>query len=639
MEIEIGSRSLCWIAFLSTLCLVSLTGVFGEETPSRPTGEKPRLVLLLGRFDDPSKDLAAMTLAWMCREAGVEFDVYYAADHKEGGLFSQHGSTVIGGHHGARIARALAAFRTTVVRLGGVTIFDSLIHRGAEKVADAPESIVDLYAAMVRDLRLKMPAEAVAFERGGIPLPVLYPECVYRRALAVPLTLKAEEIQRLKKAGVNVVWTVAKADADASAWKAAGFEIKVAADLSAPDPGLAAVEKWIGKAAAVDPLEPILASYLLPLSIRENRLILSYNSRQEAEKRRDQMLRLTADKEQTFAYGRWFGDAQLLPLAQRPMAYNVVEPCRQVLTVFSRQPAPLPQPAKSCFDLEPTDQQLRDWLREGKILATWVLHSGELSHDDSVLAFLDWSAMTKVKIGSGVHCQRYHVDPDVVEPMHVPVNEGGVLGLVEPVLHSAGFGIMWETAGDPAAVAAMMKKARRKIAEVAGERSAPRGVYCFGDHHGQGQRNTPGDAQVALWKAVKGAGFDYVITSVLPGDSRILFRDGDFVVLNQAGRHEGASPFVRGYPASFTVVEKELAGAGKPGWLVGAIDTPIHGSPIYVGRPYQGKSPRINDFFDYVQKGGATGKVISATPHTIARYARIVDDAKPRPEPTTGAKP
>jgi len=67
---------------------------------------QPKLVLLVSRFENANRDCAAITLASMCQEAGREFDVYYAADHKEGGLFSAHGSSVIGGQHGLRIARA-----------------------------------------------------------------------------------------------------------------------------------------------------------------------------------------------------------------------------------------------------------------------------------------------------------------------------------------------------------------------------------------------------------------------------------------------------------------------------------------------------------------------------------------------------
>jgi hypothetical protein len=609
--------------------------------PSTATPPKPRLVLLLALYEEPHKDLAAMTLAWMAKEAGADFDVYYAADHKEGGLFSQHGSSLVGGQHAMRIGRALATYRTTAVRLGAVSVFDSLLRRGAEKLIDAPAGLPALYAAMSNELGLKLPAAAVAFGPADVPLSALYPECVYRKALAVPLDLPAGQVAQLKDLGVNTVWTIARANADTAAWKA--IEVKPALDLSGPDPILAVAERYIARATGVDTLEPIVASYLMPFCIREDRLILTYKGHgPEAEKRRDQMLRLTADKQQTYALGRWYGDRQLLPLAQRPMGYNVAEPNRHILSVFSRHPVPLPQPAKSWTDLEPSDTQLMTWAKEGRILATWVLHSGELSHDDAVLMFYDWCAMTKVRIGSGVHWQRYHWDPDAVEPMHVPVDEGGVLGLVEPVLHATGAGIIWETVAEPVRLAALMAESRKKMAAVAGERFAPRGVYCFGDHHGQAKEaTTPGEPQLAFWKAVKAAGFEYLITSILPGDSRILYRDGDFVVLNQAGKWHSASPFVRGDPATFAATEKKLAEAGRPGWLVGAIDSPIHGSPIYVGRPFGGNNPqpRINEFYDYVQKGGTTGKVLAATPHTIARYARLIADGLATQPAASAAKP
>ena len=630
------TRTTCLVLGLFCAILVAALPTAGAEQASQ-TPVKPRLVLLLAKFDEPCRDLAAMTLGWMAKEAGVEFDVYYAADHKEGGLFSPHGSSVIGGHHTERIGRALAQFDTTVVRLGGVAVFDSLVRGGARKIIEAPASLTELYQLMARELGVALPTAAIAFgNTGEYPAATFFPECVYRKALAVSLQSNEEGIERLKRAGVKTVWVVAKADADVGAWKSAGMDVKHALDLAGADPVLEVAQRWRAKAAAYDTLEPLVASYLLPLCIRENRLMLTYAKRSDGPKRRDQLLKLSEDMLQSYAFGRWYGDPELLPLAKRPMAYNVVEPHRHILTVFAQRPATMPQPEKSCFELEPSDEQLKAWAKEGKILATWMLHSGELSHDDAVLGFYDWSAMTKMKIGSGVHWQRYFYDPDAVEPMHVPVNEGGVLGLVEPVLHSTGAGIIWETAGDPTRIAALMKQSRGKIAELSGERFAPRGVYCFGDNHGQPREATAiGDAQLAVWKAIKEAGFEYVVTSILPGDSRILYRDGDFVVLNQAGRWCGGSPFVRGFPDTFAATEKKLAAAGQPGWLVGALDSPIHGSPIYMGRPYGGKNPqpRISDYYDYVQKGGATGKVISATPRTIARYARLITDRANEPPP------
>ena len=591
------------------------------------------LVLMLGRADDPKKDLAAMTLGWMCEEGGVEFDAYYASEHGEGGLFAPHGSTVIGGHHIERIARALATFNTTVIRIGEVSIFDSLICSGAKEVIDCQGDLIGLYERMGRALGTGRARCVVAFDEEAYPaIAALYPECVYRRAWAVPLALNTDELRRLREMGVETVWTVARRGADVSNWIAAGFKVETAFEFDTADPAQISLEiarRWRDKASAFDLHKPDVARYLMPFSIRENRLPLLFRNDGEAARMRDHLLRLSEGKGQRVVYGQWFGDPPLIPFARRPMAYEVVEPCRPVLTVFSRCPARLPQPERSCFDLEPSDDQLKAWASEGKILATWVLHSGELPHDDALLGFLDWAAMTKVKIGSGVHWQRYYVSPDLVELMHVPVEEGGVLGLVEPVLHSTGWGIMWESAGDADKIAAMMKEARERIARVAGERFAPRGVYLFADHAAPGDHETVGDEQISLWRAIKRAGFEYVITSVRPGASGIIFREGDFVVLTQAGKPYGASPLVRGDPTAFAAVERKLAEAGKPGWLIGAIDSIIHGCPVYMCKPFD-RAPRINEFYDYIRRGGVTGRVISATPHTIARYARLLDDLERR---------
>ncbi len=552
-----------------------------------------RMVLLVARADSVVKDLVAMTLGWMCAEADVAFDVYYAADHEHGGLFSKHGSTIIGGHHGARLARALAMFETTVVRLGSASIFSSLFDVGASSIVNCDDDLSPLYASMARRFGIPDPKTRMGFDLShSLPPAVFYADCVQRRAAALPAG-EVEPGERL--------------------------------DLAGDDPALACVQRHVGNCTGVDLYEPLLAGYFLAFNQRERRLILPYNDRTHAQLRRDQWIEMSTRFPSRVIHGRWFRDEPLRPLAKIPAAYNVIEPHRHVLSVFSRHPTPLPQPKQSWIDLEPSDDQLHTWAGEKRILASWVLHSGELSHDDSVLAFVDWAAMTKTKLGSGVHWQRYHFDPDVVEPLHVPVAEGGVLGLIEPVLHSVGSGIVWESAGDPQKIAAMMKASREKIAEIAGARFAPRGVYCFGDHEDSVE------AQLALWEAIRLVGFEYVISNARLGPSRILFEHEGFVVLNQAGEQHTASPFVRGTPATFASEEKRLVEAGRPGWLIGAIDTPIHGCPIYVGRPFGGDrpQPRINDFFDYVAKGGVTGKVISVTPRVVARFARICQKGSP----------
>ncbi len=143
---------------LSILLALMLAPARAAEPPAdvrRP------LVLLVSRFDNPQRDFAAITLASMCQQAGVDFDAYYAADHQEGGMFSAHVSSVIGGQHGLRIARALAQFDTTAVRLDDTKMLDSLIRTGARKAITATSDLPGSYEAMPADLNAPDPALAV----------------------------------------------------------------------------------------------------------------------------------------------------------------------------------------------------------------------------------------------------------------------------------------------------------------------------------------------------------------------------------------------------------------------------------------------------------------------------------------------
>jgi len=581
--------------------------------------------------------MVASTLAWMCRERDIEFDVYYASD-REGGLFSSHGSALLGGRHYAAIARALAQFETTVIRLGDVHVFDSLIRSGASRVIEAPESVVDLYEQCAKEIGLEFPHNVVAFQTEGLPenlgyglVQYAFPEVVERRALAVPLELTDAEILKLKELGIKCIWTVATQDASMEGWRRVGFALEVADVLRREDDysslTFRMAKRWIDRAYGVDLCEPVLASYWLPFSICEGRLQVCAEGMDDTIA---QLLPLVREKGQKVVYGRYGGgviggardDEDLFELFENDVAFEVVEPCRPVLTVFSRHPVSFPQPSKGPFELEPPDGQLRMWAEEGRIPVSLLFHSGELSHDDAIVNIMDLCALTKVKVGISVHMQRYTFDPDSVEPMHVPVEEGGVLGLCEPVLHSSGFGIIAEGLASEEEVVRMMREAKGCIAKLAGERFAPRGVYCYLDA-------VPGrwdEDRRGLWKAIACAGFDYVISSVARDGDRLLYREGDFVVMGQCGRRTFPySPFTRVEEVEQMVeLERKLASSGKPGWMIAVLDGPIYAYPAYLSRGDPFKGVRLGQFFDYIEKGGETGKLISATPHTIARFVRIL---------------
>ena len=167
-----------------------------------------------------------------------------------------------------------------------------------------------------------------------------------------------------------------------------------------------------------------------------------------------------------------------------------------------------------------------------------------------------------------------------------------------------------------------MVDARQRIAHIAGERFVPRGVYCYLDAV-PWQWEAP---NVALWQAIQEAGFSYVISSVSAGTSRLLYRDGDFVVLSQTGGvHYPFSPFVRiDTVVDIIAEERRLINRRRAGWILAVLDTPIYAYSAYlsVGDPFKQRGG-LGQFYKYIAGGGETGRLVSATPHTIARFARL----------------
>jgi len=621
-----------------------------------------KLVLLTARFTNPLRDLAAVTLGWMYRERGIAFDTLYTAARSDGGIFSPHGSAVIGGRQTLPVARALSQFETTLIKLDDTVLYEGLFQAGAVKIIQFSGSLVDLYGQIAQEIDLPFPSVAVAYQgcdlpeglRYGVVKPVFSPEghkviddrsheqhnivpfayfeAASRRALALPLELDPAEIARLVAAGVREVWTVKEARSEASAWQNAGCNLQTAEEIQ-PDETLASftfrlAEKWLEQAQAVDLYEPLLASHWLSFALRENRLMVCSADMKEAA---DRLTPLALLKNQPVVYGRYAGgalrgainDTDLFSLFKAGIAFEVTEPGRPSLTIFSHHPRPIAQPACSPFDLEPSDAQLAAWAGEGKILVSLLTHSGELSHNDAIVNMLDLSATTGVSAGIGVHLARYTFDPESIEIMQTPVDEGGALGLCEPVLHSAGYGILTEGLADPDVVAGLMRQSRLEMARLAGERFAPRGVYCFSDATPDAWEDRP----ERLWQAVKQAGFSYLISSVSYGEPKVLYSDPDFIVLNQCGSlHYPYSPFVRIDTAADIVDwEKKLVESSKPSWLVPVLDIPIYGYSNYLslGDPFKHRGG-LGQFYALLLQGGHSGRLVAATPHTIARYARMI---------------
>jgi len=603
------------------------------------SGDTERAALLLIPFSRQYRDFLAAALAQLCRSAGLSCDVYYTAE-RPGGIFAAHGSQYVSGRHQEALARLLAMREVTVFRSSEVTAFSSLLAGARAKVVELEEGVAAPLAQFMQftgsDCR-----SAVVIQTENLPLglaagvtPYLLPELLAREAVALPLEADHEEIARAADLGIKTIYTVLAETADVLAWQEPGYFVE-AIDVIKQDDTYASVsfrvvERHLDELRAVDYLEPVLASYRIPASIYGQRGTVFSDSPSPGW---EELARLAARTGQSTVFCRWGGgavrsvnsDKEFIPLGRAGVPVHVVEPGRPVFHNLAESRPTYRMPGCGVFDAEPDDAQLHEWAREGKVLATIVTHSGELSHDDCVRPVYDLCAHRSVKAGIGVFSQRYAHEPDAIEPMLLSVDAGGVMELCEPLLHSAGNGICFEYLAEPLHLAQQMAAERERIVELVGEAHAPRGVYCYLD----AEPDAWDKPAITLWEAIAAQGFEYVLSSVSLGPSRILYRNGDFIVLALAGRNNYPySPFMRIYCAADIADMVHTMPPGQPGWVAAVVDLPVVSDipALAFGDPYRSDRPRFGDIITCLNDTVANPTLVSATPHTIVRYARLLND-------------
>ena len=148
----------------------------------------------------------------------------------------------------------------------------------------------------------------------------------------------------------------------------------------------------------------------------------------------------------------------------------------------------------------------------------------------------------------------------------------------------------------------------------------------------------PGPVRPDIAAAVRSAGFDYMWTKASFGSAAPALVDGDFVALPfTAGDWDGWSPFytIRN-TAQVRSAERRLTRGGKPGWLASNIDSILWMLPGEVLE----KGRALFQVAQLIAGGGGTGKLVNVTPNTVARYARILAEAKsgrfPPPDQPSG---
>jgi len=561
------------------------------------------LWLLLSRLDRADLPLAVPTLAWVAEAAGARLEMYAEAE-RDGRLFARTGSTVLGGHHHQQFNYLCGRFDVRVLKLGPTRVFDSSVAAFGLPVIAATDALVELYRAALAEAGVSEPPPVLTPPPDPADIaPYLFPEIFHRRALAVP-------------------------DDMADRFDAGRVE---AIELVGDDIGTATLEtarRWADEAEQVAFGDPPAILAQLADHCRQRRVAVWAPVQRIAD--RDAEVSAYAEQTSPIAdaaaelaervgnrvlVGRQTGDGDIFQWSKRGVCIQIIDPNRPAFPAVAGAPHRWTADDDGTAD-EPSDAQLQQWIDERRLLATLVWHSGEVAHNEAMLQLFDLACWAGVKMGVAVHAQRYETCPQMWELLATPRDAGGVAGLIEPVLHAGGLGVLAECHCPPDRLVEHCTNALDRIRAIAGDAGTPSGYYAFMDV----DRRTLRRVQPPIYRAIAQAGLRYVVSSAEPGRNRVVHTTDGCIAINQSPRVVcPASPFVR-----MTTVEDAVFNTPRmhPGWFIGTLDAPVIAFNPYIWR-------EGSRFMRIVEWLTGSEQVVNVTPRVVARYARLLTERDP----------
>lgn len=588
------------------------------------TSNKPILWLLMADLENREAPAVIPTLAWLAEQNGALFEIYLES-HRDGRLFARNGSTVLGGMHHQQFNYLCAAFDVRALFLGTPAVFTSSLRLFDVPVLAQGATALELYRSL-RSAGLLCQADQAVFipdrvNCGGQECeigPYLFPEIYFRKALGLPACSGQVSLAEFGVHG-KVGFLLDPAEID-----------PLVENLESVQPGddwgsltLRLAEHWKSRAKGVvfgDPPAVLsqlaahcrhqrVAVYAPQVKIPETQIKFSQYTEASSSIAR-QTAELAVEIGNPVIVGRQTCDGDLFVWSKLGVCMQIIDPNRPPFPVVETLKHPWAEQEHSPFDLEPSDACLEDYARQGKVLATLMWHSGEVAHNEAMLNIIEMASWTGIKMGIGVHADRYETCPQLWELLSVPPEKGGALGLIEPVLYSGGRGIMGEFDCPAEALAGHCAAALERIRAIAGPAAAPRGYQTFMDSHLWDLSYT----RPAIYEAIASSGIDYIVSSVTPGRNRVVWKTGGCLAINQSCQVvHTASPFVRVSNSD----DLKTSAHARPGWLIGTLDAPVVSFLPYIWR----QGGRMMAMVDYLQNDP---EIVNVTPHVVARYARLL---------------
>lgn len=566
---------------------------------------KKKMLMLISNLDCLEVSAIIPTLAWVAETRDMIFEAYLESE-RDGILFAKTGSTVIGGNHFQQFNYLSAYYDINYVIYKEGNLFDSSIQTFGNKVIVRTNSMKELYHAVGKFLNIKE-KKVVLFDKAFLSqgttsrelFPYFYPEILFEKAwgyIGEKNDFKEEDICKF----INEL-------SDDSCVESISTEIAHRYGGEAKGVAFGDPDAILSMMATLC-RDKFVALYG-PAHCKENKdVIVSEYTENYTDVMNDieELAKQTGNK---VIVGRQTGDGDIFEFGRRGICIKIMDPNRPSFPSVETIPYKWGNQERCWDEDEPSDEQLEEYAKQGKILSALVWHSGEMAHNEAMVNLMDFASFTGMKMGIGVHASRYQTCPQLWEMCSIGRSQGGVKGLIEPILHCGGMGVMTEFNCPPELLVEHCRTAIEKINNIAGKAGMPKGYMAFLDT----DLKTLTSVNKEIFKAIETTGLEYFISSALPGRNRILYESNSMIVLNQTPRNVCAgSPYVR-----ISVVE-DLYESEKiaPGWVIGVMDSPVVGFSPYIWK--QGN--KFMELADWYMKG----QTINVLPNTISRYARIL---------------
>lgn len=658
---------------------------------------KRNLVLYLASASDTQRFAVGPTLAALCDRRGWGFDCYYS-DLRRGRHFGggdpaearqgwPAGSLPIGGGHAESLLWLATTFNIVAVGDPGSPLFPVVEAVGGQTLerSSVPSTI---YASIFEFAGEEFPRTIALVDgapqgpRGIVIAPYLFPAFFgEERVIGLETSSAYDELDKLRGLGAErtVAWYVdqerirpVSEQIDQTVGSVRDFDY---ADLTAE---LAREHATWGEGILVG--DPALVAAQLPRAVRR-RLIPLYGMPQKDVFQRVEGMLKASDSP---AFGRQFDDRDFFDLADSGLGLQVIDPTPPFAGM---EDVPFTPTSIASKIPEPTEDELAEWAREGKVLTTLIFWTGMVREIECLGRICDLIGTTGLKAGAVMTSETMtHTPPSTLSILTTPSEKGGTYGLLEPILGSTGDGVAAEYMLPPGRLRWLLQRAIGRWVDRVGEDLRPRGwwplmdsplvryrtppvgraglkpVFYFTPRYlsrgsdaptvpGQSPRDLrsavgrvvrrlhldrlmeerrpfdafrSGDIDQRVAEEVAEAGLDFMWSKADFGKPRVAYRSGDFVGLSLTmGNWDGWSPFYTvSTRADVRRGERRALVRKKPGWLVGTVDSPLW---LLSGEVLEHGS-RIYDVASYLAGGGSSGRLVNATPTTIARYARFLDN-------------